>query len=108
MIHRPCGQQNINSPCIDKNVEQCTKKFPKQFIDNTIITSGYSLYRRRNDGRTIHFTKNKWTNITFVVPYNPYLLLKFNVHINLEVCSTVLYVKYLNTVKKDTIVLLLK
>ena len=95
MIHGPCGQKHINSPCMDKNVEQCTKKFPKQFIDNTIITSGYPLYRRRNNGRTIHYTKNKWANNTFVVPYNPYLLLKFNSHINLEVSLTVLCVKYL-------------
>ena len=41
MIHWPCGQQNLNSPCMDKNVEQCTKKFPKHFIDNNIIKSGY-------------------------------------------------------------------
>ena len=95
MIHGPCGQQNINSPCMDKNVEQSTKKFPKQFINNTIIISGYPLYRRRNDGRTIHYSKNKWVNNMFVVPYNPYLLLKFNSHINLEVCSSVLCVKYL-------------
>ena len=53
------------------------------------------LCRRRNDERTNHFTKNKWANNTFVVPYNPYLLLKFNSNMNLEVCSTVLCVKYL-------------
>ena len=52
---------------MDKNVEQFTKKFPKKFIDLTIITPGYLLYRRRNDGRTIDFTKNKWANNTFVV-----------------------------------------
>ena len=33
---------------------------------------------------------NRW-----VVPYNPYLLLKFNAHINVEICSTVSAVKYL-------------
>ena len=32
---------------------------------------------------------NRW-----VVPYNPYLLLKFNAHINVEICSTVSAVKY--------------
>lgn len=31
----------------------------------------------------------------FVVPYNPYLLLKLNCHINLEICSTIKCIKYL-------------
>ena len=39
-IHGPCGQQNLNSPGMGKHVEQYTKKFPKQIINNTIITSG--------------------------------------------------------------------
>ena len=29
MIHVPSGQQNLNSPRMDKNVEQFTEKFPK-------------------------------------------------------------------------------
>ena len=29
------------------------------------------------------------------MPYNPYLILKYNAHINVEVCSTVMAVKYL-------------
>ena len=29
------------------------------------------------------------------MPYNPYLTLKYNAHINLELCSTVKSVKYL-------------
>ncbi len=33
---------------------------------------------------------NRW-----VVPYNPYLSLFFNCHINVEVCSSVAAVKYL-------------
>ncbi|KAL5569790.1 hypothetical protein UlMin_026365 [Ulmus minor] len=37
-----------------------------------------------------HYLDNQW-----VVPYNPYLLEKFNCHINVEICSTVKAVKYL-------------
>ncbi|KAL5565200.1 hypothetical protein UlMin_028364 [Ulmus minor] len=37
-----------------------------------------------------HYLDNQW-----VVPYNPYLLAKFNCHINVEICSTVKAVKYL-------------
>jgi hypothetical protein len=32
---------------------------------------------------------------SWVVPYNPFLLLKYNAHINVELCSTVKSVKYL-------------
>lgn len=37
----------------------------------------------------------------FVVPYNPYLLKKFNCHMNVEVCSGIRAVKYLYKVRKD-------
>ncbi len=70
--------------CIHDGV--CKKRFPKPFIDETTTDSdGYPLYRRRNtspdNGR--------------VVPYNPYLLLKYDAHINVEACTTVSSVKYL-------------
>src|SRR2546421_6699719 len=31
----------------------------------------------------------------WVVPYNPYLLLKYNSHVDVEVCSTICAIKYL-------------
>ncbi|UYV82503.1 hypothetical protein LAZ67_21002595 [Cordylochernes scorpioides] len=50
--------------------------------------------RRRDDGQTLvvgtHEVDNRW-----VVPYNPYLLVRFNAHINVEVCASVKSVKYL-------------
>ena len=53
---------------------------------------------RRNDGKKINYKgkhSNKVADNRCVVPYNPYLLLKFNSHINVEVCSTVQFIKYL-------------
>ena len=42
MIHGPCGDDNPGSPCTDENV--CTKKFPKDYIEETIFdTVGSSL-----------------------------------------------------------------
>ncbi|UYV78756.1 hypothetical protein LAZ67_16002666 [Cordylochernes scorpioides] len=56
--------------------------------------NGYPRYRRQDDGQTLvvgtHEVDNRW-----VVPYNPYLLVRFNAHINVEVCASVKSVKYL-------------
>ena len=49
----------------------------------------------------ISFKTQQWSNLfqvydnRFVVPHNAYLSLKFNAHINLEVCSLIHAVKYL-------------
>ncbi|GBM69075.1 hypothetical protein AVEN_181459-1 [Araneus ventricosus] len=73
---------------------QCCKSFPKQFKDDTEENvNGYHIYRRRAT-EPVQVGKysidNRW-----VVPYNPWLLKKFNVHINVEVCASVKSVKYL-------------
>ena len=55
----------------------------------TTANDGYPIYRRMNNNRSIEvggcLLDNCW-----VVPYNPYLLLKYNAHINVEVCTTLL------------------
>ncbi|GBM94520.1 hypothetical protein AVEN_193006-1 [Araneus ventricosus] len=92
MVHDPCGTININSPCMRDG--QCCKSFPKQFKDDTEENvNGYPIYRRRvtepvQVGK--YSIDNRW-----VVPYNPWLLKKFNAHINAEVCASVKSVKYL-------------
>ncbi|GBM36920.1 hypothetical protein AVEN_14901-1 [Araneus ventricosus] len=73
---------------------QCFKSFPKQFKDDTEENvNGYPIYRRRAT-ELVQVGKysidNRW-----VVPYNPWLLQKFNAHINVEVCASVKSVKYL-------------
>ena len=40
-------------------------------------------------------SSQKITDNRFVVPYNPYLLLKVHCHINIEVCNTIKSIKYL-------------
>ena len=72
MMHGPCGPENPSCPCTVKN--KCTKKFPKQFNNATVIDeSGYAIYRRRNDGSTIMKSGIELHN-GYVVPYNPGLL----------------------------------
>eukprot|EP00966_Prymnesium_polylepis_P026247 605426-Prymnesium_polylepis.1 len=98
MVHNACLQKR-DQPCL--NAEGCCSKgFPKKFCEETAWSEMeiYPEYRRRppspdappieHRGRTLD---NRW-----VVPYNPYLLLKVGAHINVEVCISVESVKYLN------------
>ncbi|XP_065318558.1 uncharacterized protein LOC135926563 [Gordionus sp. m RMFG-2023] len=92
MIHGPCGILNPRSPCMDNGV--CTKNFPKDFINDTITnTNGYPLYKRRDVGSIL--ISGKPVDNRFVIPYNTYLLLKYNAHINVEICTSVKSVKYI-------------
>lgn len=46
MIHGPCGTQNMKSPCMSSETNECTKKFPKSFNNSTKIQpNGYPLYK---------------------------------------------------------------
>jgi hypothetical protein len=101
-IHGPCGEMNPNSPCMRDLPKTCSKMFPKEFRDHTLIQdNAYPEYRRRSPtagGNTFLLNKGT-TNIQvdngFVVPFNPALSLCFNCHLNVEVVHTVLAVKYL-------------
>jgi hypothetical protein len=93
MIHGPCGIINKNSPCMEDG--KCSKGFPKEFHDETTANKdGYPRYARRSTGVTVRVGKYEVDN-RWVVPYNPYLLMKYNAHINVEVCATVKSIKYL-------------
>nr|XP_027108912.1 uncharacterized protein LOC113728748 [Coffea arabica] len=83
MLHRPCGTANKNSPCMKQN-GKCKFAYPKDFAEFTRHNkNSYPLYMRRYDQKTVtarHFQfDNRW-----VVPYNPYLLAKYDCHINVE------------------------
>ena len=93
MIHGPCGLAKKIAPCMrDGN---CSKKYTKEFSSiTTTANDGYPIYRRMDNNRSVEvggcLLDNRW-----VVPYNPFLLLKYNAHINVEICTTVSAVKYL-------------
>lgn len=55
---------------------------------------GFPVYRRRKTNRVIVKNGTALDN-QFVVPYNRDLLLKFQCHINLEVCNNSRSLKYL-------------
>ena len=93
MMHGPCGIAKTNSPCM-KNSE-CSKKFPKKFNNETTIDeNGFVNYKRRNTSFYVEKQGIKLDN-RYVVPYNKTLCLKFHAHINVELCSQSMLIKYL-------------
>jgi hypothetical protein len=52
------------------------------------------VYRRRDDGRVVEVRNSKLDN-RWVIPFNPSLLMLYNCHINIEICSSIKAVKYL-------------
>ncbi|XP_021742949.1 uncharacterized protein LOC110709046 [Chenopodium quinoa] len=59
--------------------------------------NSYPVYRRRGDRAAVPLHENSSTYVdnSWVVPYNPWLLLKFDCHINVEICSSIKSVNYL-------------
>nr|XP_016436617.1 PREDICTED: uncharacterized protein LOC107762748 isoform X1 [Nicotiana tabacum]XP_016436618.1 PREDICTED: uncharacterized protein LOC107762748 isoform X1 [Nicotiana tabacum] len=95
MLHGPCGQLNPTSPCMKKKNGHCKFKFPKEFAKQTTKgKSSYPIYRRRNTGKSVEIRGQLFDN-SWVVSYNPFLLSKFNCHINVEICSDIKVVKYI-------------
>ncbi|XP_045810788.1 uncharacterized protein LOC123905205 [Trifolium pratense] len=94
MIHGPCGITHTSSPCMQQT-GKCSKYYPKKFVEKTIVDQdGYPIYRRRSNGHTI--TKSGVTmDNRNVVPYNAFLLLKYQAHINMEWCNQCTSIKYL-------------
>ena len=75
MIHGPCGVSNPKSPCMKDG--KCSKHFPKVLQAHTSIDKyGYPHYTRRQLG-ICAFKKGIKVDNTFVVPYNPYLLMMY-------------------------------
>ncbi|KAF7812712.1 uncharacterized protein G2W53_033688 [Senna tora] len=95
MIHGQCGTINPRSPCMQKG--KCKRHFPKPFVPYTVQGNDcYPLYQRRDMGQVpLGRGRNVCVDNSWVVPYNPWLLLKYNCHINVEICSSVKSVKYL-------------
>ncbi|GJY58348.1 helicase [Tanacetum coccineum] len=90
MLHGPCGK---GVACTVEG--KCSKKFPKPSYSETMLDEdGYPVYRRRDS--KVQAVKGKFTyDNKYVVPYNRYLLLKYQAHINVEWCNGSKAIKYL-------------
>ena len=73
----------------------CSKYFPKSFQSSTTIDDeGYPKYKRRNNGLFVMKKEIQLDN-KFVVPYNPRLLMRYQLHVNVEYCNKSNSIKYL-------------
>jgi hypothetical protein len=87
-----------SSLCLDEN-SVCKKGFPKEFSEITEWDENafYPKYRRRSPlqgGRTIYH-KGRLIDNRWIVPYSPFLALKYAAHINVEACVSPKAAKYL-------------
>ena len=103
MIHGPCGVEDPASPCMKDG--KCGANFPKEFCPTTLLNvDGFPRYRRRELPPVPITRKSKTELFNYqefqvdnrnVVPYNKNLLLRFNAHNNVEICTSVKSVKYI-------------
>jgi len=96
MLHGPCG--DLNPACVCMRDGKCSKHYPKEFREETLwCENGYPQYRRRmcsdGSGQCTRTGSGKQDN-RWIVPYSQYLLLRFECHINVEICSSIKSIKY--------------
>ena len=97
MLHHDCEGDSTAS-CMEDGV--CRFHYPKHFVPETTYDEQqiYPEYRRRAPdagGAQIEMNDGRWVDNRWVVPHSPYLLLKYQCHLNVEVCFSVESVKYL-------------
>ncbi|WVZ93701.1 hypothetical protein U9M48_039661 [Paspalum notatum var. saurae] len=93
MMHGPCGKMRPDCPCMVNG--ECRFRYPHQFCQATQQgKDSYPVYRRRGDGQVVT-VRGKELDNRWVVPYNPELLMRYNCHINVEICCSIKSCKYL-------------
>ncbi|CAN1819365.1 hypothetical protein LINPERHAP1_LOCUS28701 [Linum perenne] len=93
MIHGPCGIDNPKSPCMVDG--KCKKNFPKAYNTETILDRhDHTLYKRDMTKITVN-KSGKYLDNRYVVPYNRHLIIKYQAHINIEICHKGQLIKYL-------------
>ncbi|XP_074324208.1 uncharacterized protein LOC141661122 [Apium graveolens] len=74
---------------------RCIRHFPKKYCARTTFDdSGFSMYMRRRTNITVEIRKAELDN-QWVVPYNRDLLVKYQCHMNVEICCHARSLKYL-------------
>jgi hypothetical protein len=94
MLPGPYGTIDPNSSSSYMQDGKCTKRYPRQYTEETSFDKDGYFYRQRSNGFGIVKGKYEFTNCD-VVLFNWYLSAKFNCHINVEVATSISPVKYL-------------
>ncbi|XP_076037292.1 uncharacterized protein LOC143022806 [Oratosquilla oratoria] len=104
MIHGPCkGYDESHLCCQGKHsrAQKCGKGFPKTCRNDLLFgNNGYPEYKRRSIGEggnsfEIKIKDEKKTiNNSWVVPYNAYMCLKYNAHVNVECSNSIKCIAY--------------
>ncbi|XP_076062378.1 uncharacterized protein LOC143037720 [Oratosquilla oratoria] len=104
MIHGPCKGFDESQLCCQvksKKPGQCGKGFPKTCRNKLLFgNNGYPEYVRRSIGEGGNSFQIKLkdgpvtVDNTWVVPYNPYLCLKYNAHVNVECSNSIKAIAY--------------
>jgi hypothetical protein len=92
-MHGPRGVHNRDCPCMVYG--NCHFHYPLNFSETTQQgKDSYPIYRTRDDGQQVKI-RREWLNNRWVVSFSPILLMRYNCHINVEVCCSIKSVKYL-------------
>lgn len=93
MMHGPCGSLNPKNSCMRDDM--CKSHYSKEFVEVTSMgKNSYAAYRRRNNNYKVH-VRGTFLDNSYVVPYCPFLIAKYDCHINVEICADIKLVKYL-------------
>jgi PIF1-like helicase/Helitron helicase-like domain at N-terminus len=91
-VHTPCDRDECAS-CRDNAKKLCKRRFPKDMARETVMMSNqFPKYRRR--GRFQCTIKDRIVSDDWVVPFCPFLSLKYRAHINCEIASSLKSFKY--------------
>jgi hypothetical protein len=99
LLRRLVVELNLHGPCNGRLCWQkggCNKGFPKPYAEKTANVEGayIPIYKCRNNGQTVIINGITFDN-RLVVPYNNFLTLMFQCHINVEIPVNTTAIKYL-------------
>ena len=98
MVHNDCsGPNGKYCPCYDEKTKGCRGDYPKPHVSISKVGGEHvrTSYRRRVGPEWTAQLGCRQVNNKWIVPYNPWLLLKYRTHLNVEAVTGSEAVKYL-------------
>jgi hypothetical protein len=100
VLHKLVCQFQLHGPCQSYNCwngKNFKSGFPKPYLQRTVVINGaYPTYLRRDTGVTVKKNGHDY-NHSSGIPYNKFLTLMFEAHINAEIPVSSTAIKYLYT-----------